>query len=296
MNYYQARVNRVIDYIAENLHDELPLAQLAKVACFSEFHFHRIFRSLVGETVGEFITRLRLEKAVFLMKHNKSFSLTRIAAECGFDSASGFSRGFKKKYGVSPRGFDFARFHENSKIGQALPFQSKYYLNDAQPWEGSTFEVKVKDLPELHLAYVRIFGGYLHPDAFVRAYELLMNWARAGGVLTPQSRLIGMSQDDPEITPLEKCRYDFCFTVPHGVKPEGEIGFTTVPRLRYAVLHCEGDAYKVDEAWNYLFKVWLPSSRFEPVHHPALEIYLERPEDLIWERFNIECCVPVKLL
>ena len=100
---YCRRVNRVIDYISEHLDESLPLEKLARLAHFSPFHFHRVFRSVAGEPVHAFIMRLRLERAVFAMAHSPKQSLTTIALRYGFASSSDFSRAFKQSYGFSPR-------------------------------------------------------------------------------------------------------------------------------------------------------------------------------------------------
>jgi len=60
---YVSRINRVIDHIEANLDTDLSLERLAEVAGFSPFHFHRIFRAMMGETLNQFIQRLRIEKA-----------------------------------------------------------------------------------------------------------------------------------------------------------------------------------------------------------------------------------------
>jgi AraC family transcriptional regulator len=75
---YAKRIDRVIDYLRENLHRPVKLAELADVACFSEFHFHRIFGAVSGETLNNFTNRLRLEKAARLLRYSDQ-SLTDIA-------------------------------------------------------------------------------------------------------------------------------------------------------------------------------------------------------------------------
>ncbi len=60
---YVSRINRVIDFIEKNIDRDLSLEALAKLAYFSRFHFHRIFRAMVGETLNQFIQRVRIEKA-----------------------------------------------------------------------------------------------------------------------------------------------------------------------------------------------------------------------------------------
>ena len=60
-NGYHERGNRVIDYIGGHLDGELSLASLAQIACFSPFHFHRIFQAVTGETLNSHVRRARLE-------------------------------------------------------------------------------------------------------------------------------------------------------------------------------------------------------------------------------------------
>lgn len=60
---YEKRVNRVIDHVRDHLAEDLPLERLARIALFSPFHFHRVFRTITGETVAAFVQRLRLERA-----------------------------------------------------------------------------------------------------------------------------------------------------------------------------------------------------------------------------------------
>src|SRR5438132_744327 len=110
---YLRRINRVIDYISAHLTDPLPLEKLARLAHFSPFHFHRIFRSLVGEPLHAFVRRLRLEKAVFQLAHGPEATLTDIALRCGFLSSSDFSRAFRQAYGFRPRDYSREQFLEH---------------------------------------------------------------------------------------------------------------------------------------------------------------------------------------
>jgi AraC family transcriptional regulator len=85
---------------------------VARAARLSPYHFHRVFQVLVGETLAEFVKRLRLERALVVMARAPRSSLTTIALTCGFSSSSDFSRRFKQRYfgsgrareGLDPRG------------------------------------------------------------------------------------------------------------------------------------------------------------------------------------------------
>ena len=115
---YTARMNRVIDYIEQHLDEALSLDRLARVANFSKFHFHRIFRALMGETLGQFIKRLRVEKAAIQLTGNPKKSITEIAIDCGFSSSATFARAFKELLGVSATTWR-ERGYPKSKNGQA---------------------------------------------------------------------------------------------------------------------------------------------------------------------------------
>src|ERR1700683_5449986 len=91
---YTRRIDRVIDHLRANLDRPVKLKELAKVACFSEFHFHRIFGAVSGETLNNFTNRLRLEKAARLLRYSDP-NLIDIALECGFSSSATFSRAFR---------------------------------------------------------------------------------------------------------------------------------------------------------------------------------------------------------
>jgi len=96
---YKNRINRVIDFIEAHRDETLTLECLADIACFSRFHFHRIFQSLTGECLAAFIQRIRLEKAATLLNSNPAYSITDIAHICGFASSASFANAFKRHFG-----------------------------------------------------------------------------------------------------------------------------------------------------------------------------------------------------
>ena len=77
---YVERVNRGIDYVLARLEEPICLEDVARAACFSPYHFHRVFRSLLGETLNQFVKRLRLERALFMLSHSPRRALTICSA------------------------------------------------------------------------------------------------------------------------------------------------------------------------------------------------------------------------
>src|SRR6187551_1193712 len=88
---YQKRLHAVIEYIDRHLDEDLDLATLAGVAHFSEFHFHRLFRALMGEALGDYVRRRRLESAAVRLRSQDGVPVLSIALAVGFGSAEAFT-------------------------------------------------------------------------------------------------------------------------------------------------------------------------------------------------------------
>ncbi len=99
-----AAISEVLAYVQAHLDDELTPHKLAAVACFSEHHFHRIFRAVVGESVMDHVRRLRLERAAFQLKTSRR-SVFSIALDAGYGAQEAFTRTFQARFGLAPRIF-----------------------------------------------------------------------------------------------------------------------------------------------------------------------------------------------
>ncbi|MBP1047409.1 helix-turn-helix transcriptional regulator [Enterococcus sp. BWM-S5] len=99
---YIRLINKTEDYIENNLKEAISLNDLARNAHLSEFHFHRIFKKYSSETVNEFVTRFKLERAAIFLCVDPKISITTIAMEYGYNDSSSFSRTFKAHFGLSP--------------------------------------------------------------------------------------------------------------------------------------------------------------------------------------------------
>lgn len=101
---HNQRMNNVLRWIENNLDESLTVDQLADIACYSRFHFQRLFKFHTGQKIGVYCTRLRLNRAAQQMITGKK-NLTSIAAEAGFENQSSFSRAFRQQFAVSPTAF-----------------------------------------------------------------------------------------------------------------------------------------------------------------------------------------------
>jgi AraC family transcriptional regulator len=98
---YRQRLTVVIDYIHDNINGALDVNTLADVAFMSPYHFHRIYRELMQETVNATVRRLRLQKAAIdLIRTDQS--IQTIAQGISYGSVEAFTRAFSKQFCVSP--------------------------------------------------------------------------------------------------------------------------------------------------------------------------------------------------
>jgi AraC family transcriptional regulator len=111
-------------------------------------------------------------------------------------------------------------------------------------------------------------------------------WAGMRGLIGPASRFLGISWDDPEITPPDRLRYDAAITLAGPIQPEGEFGVTELAGGEYATLLHKGPYENLSATYRLIFGAWLPLSGRELRDVPCFELYLNspqnaRPEDLL---------------
>ena len=276
---YRERIVRTLVYIQRHLDDDLQLEDLASIAAFSRFHFHRIFSGLVGESLKEHIRRLRLERAAQKLKRQDD-PVTEIAFEAGFETHEAFTRAFGAMFDVSPSGYRAAhKPAPESASGTHLDDVSGY----VPPDYGEPLPVEVKELPSLKIVFLRHVGPYAQVGA---TWGRLMSWAGMRGLLGPQTRMIGVVYDDPGVTPADKVRYDAAVVVNRPVQPEGEFGVTELPGGKYAVFTHRGSYETLGTTYQRFFGGWLPNSGSEVRDAEVFEEYLNspmntKPEDLV---------------
>jgi AraC family transcriptional regulator len=289
---YARRILRVLVHVQQNLDAALPLEELAAIACFSPFHFHRIFRGMVGESVAQYVRRLRLERAAMRLKHGKR-PVTDIAFEAGYEAHEAFTRAFNAAFGCSPSAFRSAA----SSTAIASPSDVHFVAADADmafhplTMETESMDVSIKTIPPMRIAFVRHVGPYHEVG---EAWERLCDWAGPKGLLGPNSQFFGACYDDPEVTDPAKIRYDACITVDESVTAEGDIGVQTLGGGRYATVLHEGPYEKFGETYAKIYGQWLPANGCEPADPPSLEFYLNDPNTTEPEDLQTEVCVPIE--
>ncbi|HRY32674.1 MAG TPA: GyrI-like domain-containing protein [Bacteroidales bacterium] len=303
---YKARINKVLDYIDRNYEKQFTLGELAGVANFSRFHFHRIFQALMHETPFQFIVRVRLEKAAYLMAAGRRESITAIAMTVGFTDIAVFSRNFRKHFGISAtrylkekcRSGNLSQTDRNMQ--QALPAPSMYFCPESQTLQWRTNmkmnkSVEVRELPKMTLAYIRHIGPYKgNEKLFESLWNRLFTWAGPRGLIGgPGFTALVVYHDDPNVTTEDKLRMSVSITVPPDTRVDGEVGKMELEAALYVIARFEVGADEFQQAWEWVYGQWFPASGYQPDDKPCFEMYPEEPRD---GKFIVDICVPVKAL
>jgi AraC family transcriptional regulator len=183
---YRRRVCLAMNFISQNLDKELSLEEIARAASFSMFHFHRIFKVVVGETVSEFTRRLRIEWAANLLLSNRYDDITAIAVDCGFSSSQNFAKAFRKYFNMTPSAYRKSKAgNKVSKDENAFSLRTVYApdnvsINPMKIERRNIMNAEVRAMPEYNVAYVRKIGPY-GKETCEQAFGELMKWAGPRG-------------------------------------------------------------------------------------------------------------------
>jgi len=307
---YIERVNAAIDYIELHLGEELTLEELAAVAHFSPYHFHRVFSIVAGETLGHFISRTRLERAASLLTTQPARSVTEIGAKSGFPNPSSFARAFKARFGMTATDWRSGG-HQDHKPGAGHKHRHDdpgFGIDERMPpIPGSlpTWKIRcgglgpatltVENLPDLEVAYVRYTGRYQgQVEVFDKLFKRLFAWAEPRGLVKSDSWVLAVYHDNPGITEDGDLRVSVCLDVPPDVAPGGDIGRMKIAGGTAAIGHFVLGALDYSQAWQAMVS-WLPESGYEPAdRHPFERYFVGR--DSAPGKELVDICLPVRPL
>jgi AraC family transcriptional regulator len=288
---HRERILRVLHHLQEHLDRDLSIDELARLASFSEFHFHRIFREIVGEPVAEHVRRLRLERAALELYYTER-PIKQIAADVGYGSHEALTRAFVAQFAATPAEY-------RSRL--AKPWGSTLEDSVFSPAETAGYDpfqinerirkIEIVQVPPQRVAYMRSVGDY--QTELAATWGRLFQWMLPRGMGGQHARKFNVPLDNPDVTPPEKQRADCCIEVDDDFQPEGEVGVQMLPGGTYAVAVHVGPWPLVRMAWHWIFNVWLPRSGHRFRQAPAYEVFWN-PGDTPIEQWELHIHVPIE--
>jgi AraC family transcriptional regulator len=274
------RLARCIKHMLRTLDEPFDLDGLAAIACLSRYHFVRQFRGLTGESPERFQMRLRLQRAAWSLAHSTD-GLTDIAASAGYAGADSFGRAFQRVYGVSPSTFrrlGSDPWLDSSHWGYWRPDHSHLQTQGDAPM------IELRPMPQMIFAAVRTVGPY---NTVGPSFDRILGWATSNGLMTANTRVLGLSWDDPGMVAPDQLRYDAAITIDRRVETPKDIHISALPALTWAMATHKGSFAHMGETFMKLGQELGQRPDLIQVPLCGMEIYLSGPDtpeaDLVTE-------------
>jgi len=250
-------LNKAINYIVENISEPPSLEEIASLSSFSKFHFHRMFKDFTGETLSNFIRRIRLEKSVFLLVFETHRSISDIAMTCGYGNTQSFNKAFKKFFNLTPNEYKMRAKQKKDEI---------IFNNKETSIE---YQVSIKYLKSFKIVYHRNFGAYSNTQT-----NTFQNISKQR---YPTKEFIGICWDDPNVTKDENCRYDTGYILNTNEDINQDMMIQEISDSTYALLKVNIKKGDFELAWEYLLYNWLPKHGYTPKRIFCFEKIIEFP-------------------
>lgn len=271
-------VNQAISYIMEHIEEEIALEDVAEYCHFSKFYFSRIFKDKTGESVYAFIKRMKLEQSAFRLKVEQERSVTEIGLDYGY-CPSNYSQAFRRHLKESPMEFRSSIYDKSQNHlfypGVEVKMDSFAKCNS---------KVKICTLNDIFVIYERVIGNYNNMSStwcdFVGKYQAYQE---------KDSLMLERTFDDLSITDASKCLYDLCMSVSPDCPLENSY---TIPGGRFAVYDFKGYPPQIYNAYQNIFNVWLPGSKYTVDKRYGFDIY--RSIDFKTMYMELDICIPIE--
>ncbi|WP_024953718.1 AraC family transcriptional regulator [Sulfurospirillum arcachonense] len=275
-NDHKQRINDVLNHIHADISDAHSVESLALKASMSQFHFNRVFKKMMGESVHTYVRRVRLEHAANFLIFNPDSSISEILREAGFVSNSSFTHAFKECFGVTP-----SKWREID-----IPQDISDNIAEINP-----LHVEIGYVPKKRVAYVRHRG---YNKSIKEAWQRLEEWCNSNGMDFSEFPMIGLHHSNPNIVKKEDCHYVACLEVNDEVYRSGNIGVMYIPRMFCAKFSLVGKYGDLMKYMDYIYYQWLPNSHYEKVHLPSMAIYHKNHFIREDEKFELDFYVPIR--
>jgi len=295
---HKAIVNQAKEYIEHHWRENLTLDQIAAQVFVSPFHFQRIFKKETGETPKEYLTRIRLEGAVQMIRVDLEKSVYHVGLDSGFSSQSVFARAFRQRYGVSATEFRNLPFSAVAKLSVwdtsiRKVFQSHLHTAvSARQRKRFLDSITLKRIEPVDVIYVPT--TMKSEEHIGDEFQKLASLAAAYDLSPDLTQCYGLMHDFPLHTPLDKCRYKVCLGVSGEAVVHPKFFRMKIAGGKYAVFPLKGDIETMIRFSILFFNDWLRESHYQRAEHYLLERFKTLPGPRTYSTVVREFYVSIK--
>lgn len=271
MEYYKS-IGKVLDYVNEHLNEHPDLETLAGIAHLSTYHFHRIFKAVIGETLGEYRLRLCMEYVASQLS-TTSLTLEELAQKTGYNGAQALSKTFKKHYGVAP-----SIFKKNPCIPVVDPLELSPEIRIIEP---------------IHVITRPVVSTTNSTEPYRKAWSELENYASEKAIGSTESLAIGLNLDDTDSDNPFKLKFYACLSTQKPAEPNELFGSKVLEGGMYAVFTLKDSYEKLSDLYKLIYFKWLPTSGLKLRKGLSFEKYLNNPLEVKKEEVLTELFLPI---
>lgn len=252
-------VNKAINYILDQIGEEISVEDVADHCHFSKYYFSRIFKEETGINIYAFIKKIKLEQSAFRLKVDRGKTVTDIGFDYGY-SPSNYSSVFKQYHNASP-----SDFRKNIVQHSILYTFYPNTVNVLESFEANDQKITIETVEDQYVIYERRIGNYIN---------LRQEWAqfleKYKSYQTENTRLLERTFDDVSITDKNSCLYDICISVDRNCPLKNTC---IIKGGKFAVYHFKGLPEQIYAAYQNIFNVWLPLSHYTIDKRYGFECY-----------------------
>ena len=282
------KMNEALNYIEENLTNDINFKEVAKLAFCSEYHFQRMFSFLAGVTLSEYIRRRRLTLAAFELNYSKT-RIIDVAVKYGYNSSDSFARAFYSLHGITP-----SEAKSNGQLLKAYP-KMTFQLSIKG---GSEMNYRIKEKEAFQIVGIMkrvsiVFNG-VNPEIADMWKSLDSDTIRTLKGLSNVEPLgiLSASTNFSEGRMEEKGGLDHYIGVATTSECPDNLAKLSVPPLTWAVFEAVGPfPNTLQDIWGRIYSEWFPSSNYELAQGP--EILWNENKDVTSPNYRSEIWIPV---
>lgn len=268
-------VIRVQEYINCHLFDDLDAEKLSQMVGTSTYHFRRLFKAVCGDSLGNYIQRLRLEYIAFKLL-STSISVSELLSQIHYQNKHTLSRAFKNYFHCSIP--EFRKKHSNACPEGKNPTQ---------------IEPSIKRLPPIRIAYLKLERTHNVLHSFSILWKQLLQFSESYELSSKGCKYVSLTLDYPFITLEEQSRFMVGVTLPHSFETPKGFGVYEIPRGEYAIFRFKGLYHELNRVYRFIYLDWLPASDYSLREPFTFETYINTPEKTPVSELVTEIYIPI---
>ncbi|SDX44781.1 AraC family transcriptional regulator [Eubacterium barkeri] len=287
MEYLEA-FERAIIYMEAHLDEGISVHEVAKASGYSYYHFTRIFQSVLGESVGNYLQKRRLSSAAQKLLYSDC-KIIDIAVDSGFDSSESFSRAFKSNYQVSPSAYRSNRLDVFRGNKKEIDRDFLHHISSK-----ITVQPQIRKIDDIYVAGIRGMAVLDHIFALWQQFG-----EKQGSILNkhPSGRTFGICEYQEDV---DAANYGMEFTEVIGMEVTcydnlpPDIVTKTIPSGKFAVFTHKGSLESILKTYQYIWGTWAMVTTETIDERDDFELYDARFAGRENENSEIDIYIPIK--